>query len=171
MHLETREKNGSKKYYLAHSFRAGDKVKKISVYLGSNLTSQELESKRNNAEAKLRDKIKAAQAINDPYFMALSSLEYKELKTLEARGELHVLHLSDLDWTKFKEAFTYNTNAIEGSYIESWEVKDILREDKWPEGKSKEDIAETYGVAEAIDYIRAAEEHISLDLIKKKFTG
>jgi Fic family protein len=167
VHLETREKNGLKKYYLAHSFRAGDKVKKISVYLGSNLTPQELESKRNNAEVKLRDKIKAAQAINDPYFTALSSFECKELKTLEARGELNVLHLSDLDWDKFKEAFTYNTNAIEGSYIESGEVKDILRENKWPEGKSREDIAETYGVAEAIDYIRATEEHISLDMIKE----
>ncbi len=63
--------------------------------------------------------------------------------------------------------FTYNTNAIEGSYIESKEVKEILREDKWPEGKSREDIAETYGVAEAIDYIRAAEEHISLELIRE----
>jgi Fic family protein len=167
VHLETREKSGSKKYYLAHSYRAGDAVKKISVYLGSNLTPQELESKRNKAETKLRDKIKAAQAINDPYFTALSSFECKELKTVEARGELHVLHLSDLDWDKFKEAFTYNTNAIEGSYIESGEVKDILREDKWPEGKNKEDIAETYGVAQAIDYIRSTEEQISLDLIKE----
>ena len=78
-----------------------------------------------------------------------------------------MLHLSELDWDRFKEAFTYNTNAIEGSYIESGEVKDILREDKWPVGKSKEDIAETYGVAEAIDYIRAVEEHISLGLIKE----
>ena len=167
MHVETREKNGSKKFYLAHSFRAGSKVKKKSVYLGSNLTHQELELKRSSAEIKLRDKIKEAQAINAPYFTALSSSECKELKTLEARGELHVLHLSELDWDRFKEAFTYNTNAIEGSYIESGEVKDILREDKWPVGKSKEDIAETYGVAEAIDYIRAVEEHISLGLIKE----
>ncbi|NLF88670.1 Fic family protein [Candidatus Bathyarchaeota archaeon] len=101
-----------------------------------------------------------------PYFTALSPTECEELKTLEARGEIDVCHLSDLDWSRFKETFTYNTNAIEGSYIESKEVNAILRGDKWPEGKSKEDIAETYGVAEAIDYIRATEEHISLALIR-----
>jgi Fic family protein len=167
VHIETREKNGSKKYYLAHSYRIGKKVKKASVYLGSNLTPQELEMKRNTAEPQLKDKIKAAQAISDPYFTALSPTECQELKTLEARGEIGVCHLSDLDWAKFKETFTYNTNAIEGSYIESKEVKEILREDKWPEGKSKEDIAETYGVSEAIDHIRATEEHISLELIKE----
>ncbi len=167
MHIETRERNSQKKYYLAHSYRAGTKVKKVSIYLGTNLTPQELELKKADAKAKLEEKIRAAKAISDPYFTALSPSECEELQTLEARGELQVLHLSDLDWNKFKEAFTYNTNAIEGSYIESKEVKDILREDKWPEGKSKEDIAETYGVSEAIDYVRATEEHISLELIKE----
>ena len=167
MHIETRERNGQKKYYLAHSYRAGNKVKKASVYLGTNFTPQELELKKVGAEAKLKEKIRAAQAISDPFFTALSPLECEELRTLEARGEFQVFHLSDLDWDRFKEAFTYNTNAIEGSYLESKEVKDILRKDKWPEGKSKEDIAETYGVSEAIDYIRATEEHISLALIKE----
>jgi Fic family protein len=166
VHLEIREKNGSKKYYLAHSFRAGTTVKKVSVYLGSNLNTQELEIKQANAEKKLNDKIKDAQVIPDPYFTALSASECKELLTLEAHGKFQVLHLSDLDWTKFKEAFTYNTNAIEGSYIESQEVKDILRDNKWPHGRSKEDIAETYGVSEAIDYIRTTKEHVSLELIK-----
>ena len=167
MHIETRERNSQKKYYLAHSYRAGNKVKKARVYLGINLTTQELEQKKDSAEKKLKEKIRVAQAISDPYFTALSSSECEELRTLEARGELQIRHLSDLDWDKFKETFTYNTNAIEGSYIESKEVKDILGEDKWPEGKSKEDIAETYGVSEAIDYSRATEEHISLDLIKE----
>lgn len=167
MHTEIREKNGSKKYYLAHSYRVGKKVKKISIYIGSNLSAQELETKRSAAKAQLLEKIKAAQAISDPYFTALSPTECEELKTLESRGEIDVCHLSDLNWARFKETFTYNTNAIEGSYIESKEVKEILRDNKWPEGKSKEDIAETYGVAEAIDYIRATEEHISLELILK----
>lgn len=167
MHLEVREKNGSRKYYLAHSYRVGSSVKKVSIYLGSNLTPEELTLKRKNAEAKLGDKIREAQAIRDPYITALSSSESKELETLEARGELHIRHLSELDWNKFKEAFTYNTNAIEGSYIEQKEVADILRKGKWPEDKSKEDISETYGVAEAIDYIRATEDHVSLRLIKQ----
>ncbi len=36
-----------------------------------------------------------------------------------------------------------------------------------PTDKSKEDIAETYGVSEAIDHIRTVEEHLSLELLKE----
>jgi len=80
---------------------------------------------------------------------------------------VRVLHLSELDWVKFKEAFTYDTNAIEGSLVEAKEVGDILRKRRWPDDRSKEDISETYGVAEAVDYIRETEEHVSLKLIKE----
>jgi Fic family protein len=45
-------------------------------------------------------------------------------------------------------------------------VKEILEENKWPE-KPKEDIAEAYGVNDAIKLIRETKEHISLELIKK----
>jgi len=166
MHLEIREKNGSRKYYLAQSFRIGSLVKKVRVYLGTDLTQEELKQKRKQSEAKLKDRVKEAQAIHDPYLTALTPSESKELETLEARGELRIPHLSELDWDKFKEAFTYNTNAIEGSRVESKEVVGILRKGEWPEDISKEDISETYGVAEAVDYIRTTEEHISLKLLK-----
>ena len=167
MHLEIRKKNGSRKYYLAYSFRVGSLVKKVRVYLGTDLTPEELKQKRKPAEAKLKGRIKEAQAIHDPYITTLSPSESKELETLEAQGELRVPHLSELDWDKFKEAFTYNTNAIEGSLVESKEVADILRKRKWPEDRSKEDISETYGVAEAVDYIRRTEEHFSLKLLRE----
>ena len=123
-------------------------------------------SRRKNAEAELKRRIAEAKAIRDPFLTVLSSFELKELATLEARGELRVLHLSETDWTKFKEAFTYDTNAIEGSFVKVKEVKDILQNRGWPEDKSKEDIAETYGVAEGVEYIRRTDEHISLKLIK-----
>ena len=43
MHLETRVSGKQKKYYLAYSFRTGTKVRKIRVYLGANLSKEELE--------------------------------------------------------------------------------------------------------------------------------
>jgi Fic family protein len=167
VYIEIREQKESRKYYLAHSLRVGKQVKKIRVYLGKNLSSEELKRKRTHAEAIIKERIREAQAIHDPYITALSSSELKELETLEARGELHVIHLSEMDWSKFKEAFTYNTNAIEGSLVERKEVVNILRKREWPKDKSKEDISETYGVAEAVDYIRATDEHISLAFIKE----
>jgi Fic family protein len=167
MHLEIRERNGHKKYYLAHSFRVGGSVRKIRVYLGADLSPEDLKQKRKHAEVELKERIKERLAIRDPFITALLPSDLKELETLEARGELRVPHLSELDWDRFKEAFTYDTNAIEGSLVEAKEVADILRNRKWPEDRSKEDISETYGVAEAVDYIRTTKEHISLRLIKK----
>ena len=166
MHLEIREKNGLKKYYLAHSFRIGGNVRKVRVYLGANLSSEDLNLKRKRAEVKLKERLEERRAVRDPFVTALSPSDLKELETLEARGELRVLHLSELDWNRFKEAFTYDTNAIEGSLVEAKEVADILRKRKWPDDRSKEDISETYGVAEAVDYIRRTSEHVSLKLIK-----
>lgn len=167
MHLEIRERNGHRKYYLAHSLRTGGRVRKVRVYLGADLPSKELESKRKRAEAELEERLRESRTMRDPYVSALSPSELKELETLEARGKLRVLHLSEVDWTSFKEAFTYDTNAIEGSRVEAREVVDILEKRKWPEDRTKEDISETYGVAEAVDYIRRTREHVSLKLIKK----
>ncbi|MFH0817865.1 MAG: Fic family protein [Candidatus Micrarchaeota archaeon] len=167
MHIEVREKDDQKKYYMAHSFREGRRVRKVRVYLGANLSPEELKAKRKDAEKRLEERLEKSQAIRDPYVSALSPSELKELETLETRGELRVLHLSEMDWTKFKEAFTYDTNAIEGSRVEAKEVVDILEKQKWPKDKTKEDISETYGVAEAVDYTRKTREHVSLKLIKE----
>jgi Fic family protein len=166
VHIEIREKNGAKKYYLGHSIRIAGKVRKVRVYLGADLSSKELSLKRKQAEVKLKAKLNEKQAICDPYITVLSSSDLKELETLEARGGLRIFHLPELDWNRFKEAFTYDTNAIEGSQIGAKEVKEILRERKWPEGKSIWDISETYGVAEAVDYIRRTDDHVSVKLMK-----
>ena len=167
MHLEIRENKGIKKYYLAHSFRVGESVKKVRVYLGADLSPESIELKRKSAEHELEERLEERRGIGDPYLTVLSPLDLKEIETLEARGELRVHHLSELDWDKFKHAFTYDTNAIEGSLVESKEVEEILRERKWPDDTSKEDISETYGVAEAVDYIRETREHLSLKIIKE----
>lgn len=37
-----------------------------------------------------------------------------------------MLHISELDWDKFKEAFAYDTYAIEGSLVKAKEVEEIL---------------------------------------------
>ena len=166
MHLEIREKSGSKKYYLAQSFRVGGSVRKVRVFLGKDLSVEELALKRKDAEAELKRRVEEAKKIRDPFLTVLSSFELRELSTLEASGELRVRHLSELDWTRFKEAFTYDTNAIEGSFVNAKEVEEILQNKGWPGDKSKEDIAETHGVAEAVDYIRKTDEHVSLKLLK-----
>ena len=165
MYVETRKQGRKRKYYLAHSFRQAGKVRKLRIYLGSDLKPAELLPLRTLGEAKLKGRIGAGRHISDPLLAALSGRELQELKTLEAKAHIRIAHLSEEDWRKFTDAFTYDTNAIEGSTVDSKEVVEILEKDKWPD-KPKGDISETYGVAKAIDFIRkTTKEHVSLPLI------
>lgn len=113
MHLETREKSVSKKCYLTHSFRdSSGRVRKDRVFLGTNLSNEELAARSKNAQAELKRRITKVKAIRDPFIIVLSFFELKEPVTLDARGELHLRHLSETDWTKFRKVFTYDTNVI-----------------------------------------------------------
>jgi Fic family protein len=165
MNIEIRSVKDKKIYYLSHSYRVGKKVKKIRVYLGTNLTGKELELAKERGGIKLKKRIPISKEIPDPYLNILTKAELKEIESLISDKEIKVIHLSEADWQKFTELFTYNTNAIEGSEVEQDEVEDLLENNKLPH-KSREDIAETFGVADAIKYIRGAKEHISLDLIR-----
>ncbi|HUY70181.1 MAG TPA: Fic family protein [Candidatus Baltobacteraceae bacterium] len=165
MALEIRVGNGKRKYYFAHSYRVGGKAKKLRVYLGTDLSKIDLAKKLDGAKAKLANRLLALNGINDPYKTVLSAPELEELKTLEARGRIKIAHISDQDWLKFTETFTYDTNAIEGSTVLRDEVSDILKERRWP-NRPKDDISETIGVAEAVRYIRGTREHITIALIR-----
>ena len=167
MNVEIRKIGKRKKYYLAHSFREGKKVKKIRRYLGKDLSEKQLETLKKRAEEILKQQIQSYKVIRDPLKYELNEHELELISNLEAKGNLEINHLSEEEWKLFTELFTYNTNAIEGSEINQKEVKKILEENKWPREVNKEDISETYGVAEAIEFIRKTKEHISLSLIKK----
>jgi Fic family protein len=166
MHLEKRKVGKKTKYYLAHSYREGSRVHKFRKYLGVDLTNEKLKERRKIAEKLILEEIHKYNLIKDPLHFELSEEEIKEIKKLEKEIPLKISHLSEKNWKLFSELFVYNTNAIEGSKLNQKEVKELLEEDKWPD-KSKEDIAEAYGVDEAIRFIRTIKEHFSIELIKK----
>jgi len=167
MFLEVREISGKKKYYLVHSFRHGKKVRKIRRYLGTNLSKEKLNELRPIAEKQIMQRANVFKKINDPLLEVLSDEEIQKIKELQENKQFKIFHLSEEDWKRFSEIFTYNTNAIEGSELNQKEVKEILEKDKWPQDKNKEDISEAYGVTEAIQYIRETKQHISVEFIKK----
>ncbi|MBS3109127.1 Fic family protein [Candidatus Woesearchaeota archaeon] len=166
MHIEKRVEGKKAKYFLAHSYREGAKVYKFRKYLGQDLKVELLEERREIAEKLILEEIHKYNIIKDPLQTKLSEKEIEEIKKLEAQIPLKISHLSKEDWQTFSRIFTYNTNAIEGSKLNVKEVKELLEKDKWPD-KSKEDIAEAYGVDEAIMLIRTTKEHVSIELIKK----
>ena len=166
MHLEKRKLGKSIKYYLAHSYREGSKVYKFRKYLGQDLQQDKLRERRTIAEKLILEEIHKYNIIKDPLHIKLSEEEIDSIRKLETQIPLKISHLSEGEWKEFSKIFTYNTNAIEGSKLSQEEVKELLEKDKWP-NRSKEDIAEAFGVAEAISYIRTIKEHISVDLIQK----
>ncbi|MBU4070008.1 MAG: Fic family protein [Nanoarchaeota archaeon] len=166
MHIEKRKSGKKIKYYLAHSYREGSKVHKFRKYLGTDLKPEKFNERKLIAEKLILEEIHKYRIISDPLHIELHKDEIELIKKIELSIPLKIFHLSEKDWKIFSEIFTYNTNAIEGSRLNQKQVKEILEEDKWPD-KSKEDIAEAYGVDEAINFIRKTKEHISIELIKK----
>ncbi|MDP2925139.1 MAG: Fic family protein [Nanoarchaeota archaeon] len=166
MYIEKRKIKNGIKYYLGHSFREGTKIHKIRKYLGKDLNEKILKERQEKAEGLILEEINQYKIIKDPIQTPLSKEEIGFVENIEKNQKLKVFHLSEKQWILFSELFTYNTNAIEGSELSRKEVKEILEKDKWPK-KSKGDIAETYGVNDAIEFIRNTKEHISLELIKE----
>jgi len=167
MHIEKRKVKGRVKYYLAHSFREGNTVHKMRKFLGADLNKALLDERVGKARELITEDIKKYNLIKDPLKFKLSEKDLEFIKRIQKDVPTNITYLSEKQWAQFSELFTYNTNAIEGSELNSGEVKDILEEDKWPEEKSKKDIAEAYGVSNAIKYIRETDEELSIDLIKE----
>jgi len=166
MHLEKRKVGKRTKYFLAHSYREGRSVHKFRKYLGQDLKQELLKERIKIAEKLILEEIHRYKIIQDPLTLELSDQELADIQLLEKQIPLKISHLSKADWDTFSKIFTYNTNAIEGSKLSIKEVDDLLGKDKWPD-KSKEDIAEAFGVDEAITHIRKIKEHLSIELIKK----
>ncbi|MEK6828716.1 MAG: Fic family protein [Nanoarchaeota archaeon] len=164
MYIEKRKEGKGIKYYLSHSFREGNKVHKIRKFLGKNINELELKERTEKARKIILEEIEQYKIISDPLRVPLSEEEIGFIQKLQVSQKLKITRLSEKQWKLFSELFTYNTNAIEGSELDQKEVKEILEKDKWPK-KSKEDIAETYGVNKAINFIRETKEHISIRFI------
>jgi Fic family protein len=167
MYIEKRNYYGKTRYWLAHSFRESGKIHKIRKLLGTDLSKEVLEDRKKKAEQLILEEISKYKIIKDPLQDKISKEEIDFIKRLQVEADLKVIHLSEADWKKFSEVFSYNTNAIEGSELTLKETEKVIEKGEWPIEKPKGDIAEALGVNEAIKFIRKTKEHISLDLIKQ----
>src|SRR3989344_2449619 len=155
MFIEKRKIGRLIKYYLVYSYRDKSKVKKIRRYLGSNITKTEIENAKKKAEGNIK---KELGVLNTEIFNFLLT---KNKITKLNKYDIQIHHFQSGEWKRFKEYFTYNTNAIEGSSVELDEVPHILK--KKPIDSEE---TETKGVAKAVDFIRNTNEQFSLELIR-----
>lgn len=141
MQIIKRKKGDKSYYYLQHSYRKNNKVVTKELYLGKQIP-KDIENKKKEIlrEAK-KDLYVKLEKIRTNF-----QKEWRDIPKSAKERELHELAI----------AFTYNTNAIEGSTITLEETREIIDEEIAP-NKPLRDIKET-----------EAHAKVFLTMLKKK---
>jgi Fic family protein len=151
MRIIKRKKGQTQYFYLQHSYRKEGKVITKELYLGKEIPDNIEESKAKLMHAPHEALVEKLKKIRKDF-----QKEWKKTPPSAKDRELHEIAL----------AFTYNTNAIEGSTISLEEARLIL-EDKIAPNKPLRDIRETESHATVFFDILEAEEEISDQLLLK----
>lgn len=153
-YTEIKEQNGKRYYYRVMSVRKGKKVDKKRIYLGGDLSSEELAKKEKEADKELSvfKDVLTSEEIN--FLNKLKKEFIKEPKiTFENRYEA------------FSALFTYNSTAIEGNTLTLQETTRLLFENIVPAGRSLREINETLNHKKAFDYILNYKRDITKNFI------
>ena len=151
MRILKRKKGKEEYYYLQHSFRKGKKVITREKYLGKEIPKNIEEIKTKLKKELEKDLYKRLEAIKKNF------QEYwKRLPRTVKEKELEEISI----------AFTYNTNAIEGSTITLDEAREIIH-DKISVNKPLRDVKETEAHSRVFLEMLKYKEDISNSLILK----
>ncbi len=127
MRIITRKKGNKKYFYLQHSLRKGKKIVTREKYLGAEIPSNIGEIISLFRKEMQRDINKKLEKIKEHF-----QSEWKRTPENVKEKELEEISI----------AFTYNTNAIEGSIITLEEAREIIH-DKISPNKPLKDVRET----------------------------
>ncbi len=146
-----RKKGKNEYFYLQHSFRKNGKVITKELYLGKKIPEN-------------IDEIKTKLA-HEPHAALAKKLD-KLRKNFQEEWKRTPLSAQEKELQEVAIAFTYNTNAIEGSTITLEEARLIL-EDKVAPNKPLRDIRETESHAAVFLQMLKTKEKISNKLVLK----
>ncbi|MBR9704768.1 Fic family protein [Candidatus Pacearchaeota archaeon] len=151
MRILKRKKGNEEYYYLQHSFRKGTKVITKEKYLGKEVPK--------NIE-EIKDKLK----------LELQKELYKKLETIKKnfkeQWKRYPKIVKEKQLEEMSIAFTYNSNAIEGSTITEDEVREIIH-DKIAPNKPLRDIKETEAHSKVFLEIIKQEHKITNNILLK----
>ncbi len=153
-YTEVKKKNRSEYYYRVKSIRKGKKIEKKRIYLGVNLTGEELSKKEKEADNEL-SLFKGILTEEEIYF--LDNLKKEFSKEPEITSENR--------YEAFSALFTYNSTAIEGNTLTLQETTRLLFQNIVPAGKSLREINETLNHKKAFDYILNYKKDITKEFI------
>ena len=144
-----RRKGQAEYFYLQHSFRKDGKVITKELYLGKKIPENIEEIK--------------AKLMHEPHEVMSEKLE-KIRNNFQKEWKRVPQSAKEKDLQEIAIAFTFNTNAIEGSTITLEETRLIL-EDKVAPSKSIRDIRETESHAKVFLQLLKTEENLSKKLL------
>ncbi len=149
MRIITRKKGSKKYFYLQHSLRKGKKVVTKEKYIGAEVPENINEITSRFKEEMRSDINKKLEAIKKNF-----QSEWKRIPKSAKEKELEEISI----------AFTYNTNAIEGSTITLEEAREIIH-DKISPNKSLRDVRETEAHSKVFLQMLKNNEEITKELL------
>jgi Fic family protein len=155
MRIVKRRKRNTEYFYLQHSFRKNGKVVTKELYLGKKIPD-------NIEEMKAKIMLEAREALTEKLEKIKSNFQKEWKKYPESAKEKELQEIAT--------AFTYNSNAIEGSTITLEEARLIL-EDKIAPNKPLKDIKETESHASVFLGMLKTKEKVSKELLLKWHKG
>jgi Fic family protein len=154
VYTEIKEKEGKRYYYRVMSVRKGEKIDKKRVYLGADLSNEELAKKIKEADREL-SAFKDILTEEDIIFLD----KIKKSFTKEPKITF------DNRYEAFSALFTYNSTAIEGNTLTLQETARLLFQNIVPTGKSLREVNETLNHKKAFDYILTYKGDITKEFI------
>jgi Fic family protein len=148
MKIRKRSKGSKNYYYLEHSIRKGNFITKKEKYLGIKIPLNITQIKKDFLKEIKLDLIEKLKKIKHNF-----NSQWKNIPESAKKRELEEIAI----------AFTYNTNAIEGSTITLEETRGIIH-DKIAPNKSLRDIRETESHSKVFLKMLAKKEEITEEL-------
>lgn len=153
VYTEIQEKANKKNYYRAYSVREGKKVKKKRIYLGSNLTKEDLAKKEKEADFELlvskglltKEEINFSEQIKRQYIQQPKETRQNRYET-------------------FCSLFTFNSTAIEGNTLTLQETTQLLFEGITP-NKPLREVYEILNHKKAFDHLLRYKDEINKEFI------
>ena len=149
MHLVKRKKGERYYYYLQHSFRRNGKVITKEIYLGKKIPKNIDKIKQRLGQENKKELYKKLEKIKENF-----QKEWKKIPNSIREKEKEEISI----------AFTYNTNAIEGSTITLLETRQILQDNIAP-NRNLSDIKETEAHSKVFLEMLNKKEEITVNLL------
>ncbi len=165
-----RKIRGRKYHYLVKNIRVEGGWKKLSLYLGrGELSKKKIAALIEEKTPKLEEKVDHYLRRTDPLYALVSREDGEKLKRTKERSAKSLREMPEearrryYEW--FVTAFTYDTNAIEGSTVGLDETAMILFEEQVPKGKSLREVKEVENHKRAYDYTMAYDGGVTMKVI------